>query len=201
MYKRIVLVTLVALGFGALLLIEHRHGTEERAQNVRPTLVGVSPDATSAKLPAPDATAESSSKPVKPSPPGNLLLAEKHKFRPPHPAEEPEFARFAAWAEKYLSADAATRVALEAEGIELAQVRRAAMTKMIRSNPERALELAVSYALRRALPQSVRQLLEEPVSGRGTMLVQAALPMPGKESEVAPNNWIAQFGAREYETF
>src|SRR5687768_13548845 len=52
-----------------------------------------------------------------------------------------------------------------AEGIELAKARREWMAELIRTNPKRALEVAVPMAVRAQLPASVLEQLEERVSG------------------------------------
>src|ERR1041384_8198999 len=107
MGNRVVFLTLAALGFGALLLVEQRYGTRGSAP-VAPTMkaAAITSD-TSDASPAPGEVTQNGTptKPGKQTPPANLLLAEKRKFPPPHPTDEPEFARFAAWVEEYLSAD------------------------------------------------------------------------------------------------
>ncbi len=73
---------------------------------------------------------------------------------------------FSDWMGRYLSADEATRQAMEAEGRELAAKRRPAMIELIQLDPELAIELAVARAARPQLPQSVLTQLETPVSSR-----------------------------------
>lgn len=73
---------------------------------------------------------------------------------------------FSDWMGRYLSADEATRQAMEAEGRELAAQRRPAMIELIQLDPELAIELAVARAARPQLPQSVLTQLETPVSSR-----------------------------------
>src|SRR5256885_4920135 len=65
----------------------------------------------------------------------------------------PEFALFAEWANRFHDAKTAdAKTALEPEGVALAQARRDALAELIQSDPERALELAVPYRVRQALP-------------------------------------------------
>jgi nucleoside-diphosphate-sugar epimerase len=71
------------------------------------------------------------------------------------------------------AATPAEKAALEAEGIALARERRVALAELISSNPEHALELAVPVGLRRALPRSIVELLEE-VSGKKAIVDRQA---------------------------
>jgi autotransporter-associated beta strand protein len=84
------------------------------------------------------------------------------------PVPETAFEEFRRWTETLTAAD----VDLE-KGIELARQRRQELVDLIDQNPKRALELAVPMAVRRGLPAEVVALLEEPVSARGDLLVQA----------------------------
>ena len=118
----------------------------------------------------------------------------------PRPAE-PLFARFNDWVESYAAAAPAMRTALESEGAALAVERRAALKKLIQTDPQRALELAAPIAVRRVLPQAIRAQLEERVSGRGELALMAALPEPGREREVRPNFRTASIGGTQYEAF
>src|SRR2546426_8752047 len=77
------------------------------------------------------------------------------------PVPEEPFARLHDWAEKFLTTSPQTRPALETEGIELAKARRQAMAALIKSDPERALELAAPGEVRQSLPASISELLEE----------------------------------------
>ncbi len=117
------------------------------------------------------------------------------------PVPEPEFARFAEWVKKYRAAGVIEQAALEAEGIQLARVRRAALRRLIKSDPARALALALPAGVRGTLPEAVVRLLESKLSGRGSLDVLAALAEPGKESEVTPTFRTATIDGREYEAF
>ena len=114
---------------------------------------------------------------------------------------EPEFARFAQWANSYRGADVDKKASLEHEGIQLARERRTALRSLIPSDPARALALAVPEGVRRSLPKSVTSLLEERVSGRGSLDVFGALAKPGKESEVTPTFHTATIQGRSYKAF
>jgi hypothetical protein len=89
---------------------------------------------------------------------------------------EPAFMAFEQWAERYEQADDAGKSALEAEGKLLAQARLTAFADLIQTNPERALQLAVTPEQRANFPQSIRTLLETPVNDAGDLAVLATLP-------------------------
>ncbi len=99
------------------------------------------------------------------------------------PAAEPAFARFKDWTKRHAAATPQGRAALEDEGVALARARLAAMADRIRSNPQRALELAVPLVVRERMPASVRALLEERVSATGDYSVVCVTPLPGQKSE------------------
>ncbi len=86
---------------------------------------------------------------------------------------------FSTWAERYLSAAAAQRAALEKEGVELALARRPVFQKLIQSDPRSALEQAVQRVVRQDLPESVVAWLEKPVSAKGDFNVYLGKPAPG----------------------
>jgi hypothetical protein len=117
------------------------------------------------------------------------------------PASEPEFARFAAWANDYRIAGADKKPSLEQEGTRLARERRKALRGLIPTDPARALALAVPEGVRRSLPESVTSLLEERVSGRGSLDVFGALAKPGRENEVTPTFHTATIDGRSYKAF
>ena len=117
------------------------------------------------------------------------------------PIPEEPFARFHDWAEKFAAASPETRAGLEPEGIVLAKERREALAALIKSDPQRALDLAIPAEVRENLPLSISQLLEERVSGRGRLAVLGALPEPGKENEVPTDFRTATLGGREFQAF
>lgn len=87
---------------------------------------------------------------------------------------------FAKWAARYMAADAAGREALVAEGMKLAEARRSVLTQWIQKDPERALAAAVPVMVRKGLPEAVDSLLEERISGEGTLSLIGATPaVPG----------------------
>ena len=108
--------------------------------------------------------------------------------------------RFAQWAESY-GKSAQDVTVVDQGAIELARQRRDALREMIQEDPQQALEWAVPLAVRRQLPAAVEGLLEERISARGDYAVLAALPLPGKESEVPPIQRSATIGGKEYRAF
>src|SRR5438445_2700226 len=103
-------------------------------------------------------------------------------FQSRQPAhEDSAFSRFGFWSQRYSAAPtAADKALLEAEGVALAKARREALTILIKSNPKRALGLAVPWKIRNALPAPIATQLEEQVSGRGRFKVFAADAWPGQ---------------------
>jgi hypothetical protein len=118
------------------------------------------------------------------------------------PIKEPVFSLFADWCRRYIAASSPQeRAALRAEGVALARERRVALAKLIQSNPDRALELAVPIGLRRALPKDVVSLIEERVSARGSLEVFGALPEPGQDGKVTPLFRVAKIADQSYDAF
>src|SRR5262249_14669343 len=75
------------------------------------------------------------------------------------------------------------------------------MAGLIKSDPERAISLAVPADVREQLPDSIAQLLEKQVSGRGRLAVLGALAEPGKENEVTPTFRTASINGQEFQAF
>jgi autotransporter-associated beta strand protein len=101
----------------------------------------------------------------------DLKLPARIEPRWASPVPETAFEEFRRWTESFLAAPAEAEGL--AKGVELARLRRQELLDLIDQNPKRALELAVPMAVRRGLPAEVLALLEEPVSARGDLLVQA----------------------------
>ncbi|TAK96422.1 MAG: PKD domain-containing protein [Verrucomicrobia bacterium] len=117
------------------------------------------------------------------------------------PVPESAFARFKDWTQRYLSIEPASRAGLVAEGIELATARRAALKELIKTDPERALQLAVPSGVRKQLPAEITSLLENSVSTYGKLAVLGVLAEPGHESENAPNIRTATIDGHAYQAF
>lgn len=90
-------------------------------------------------------------------------------------------ARFRSWTDRYLAAAPLERAALLDEGLDLAHQRRAELAPLIRTDPRRALALAVPMVVRQKLPAEIVELLEARVSGRGELALQAVTPEPGRQ--------------------
>jgi hypothetical protein len=123
------------------------------------------------------------------------ILAQRPDTRWQQPVPEPEFADFKQWATEFADG----RRSLEA-GVKLARERRAALTDLISKDPRRALELAVPESVRCTLPPAVQVELEERVSGRGDLLVAAAVPLSPQHRTAAVERRVSIQG-REYEVF
>ncbi len=114
--------------------------------------------------------------------------------------EEP-FAKFHDWAERYLAGSAIEKLSLETEGVKLGRARRKAMADLIQSDPERALQLSIPVRIVRQLPATIREHLEERLSGRGRLAVLGALPLPGKEKDVVATFRTLTLGQRALNAF
>ena len=101
---------------------------------------------------------------------------------------EPAFAAFSDWTRRHAAApDADAKAALEAEGVTLARTRLTAMADLIQTNPKRALELAVPFAVREDLPESVRAFMEEQVNTLGDFRVAGVLPINPQTTTLPPD--------------
>jgi len=111
----------------------------------------------------------------------------------------PDFEAFQEWMAKWSAAEAAARPSLLPKGVALAQERRRRMADMMLANPQRALELAVPYAVRKSLPAEVAVLIEQPVNTMGRLHVAALVPLPGKEDDTPPMVRWAEADGRVYQ--
>lgn len=105
--------------------------------------------------------------------------AEKHPAASPvisNPVPAEALAGFSEWLETYGNAPVAARKALAAEGLELARQRRVTMESLIRTDPRRALEQAVTLDVWQSLPPALRAEVEEPFS---SMARYQVLPVCG----------------------
>ena len=92
---------------------------------------------------------------------------------------------FREWTERYRRASAAERPGLIAEGVTLANARRAEMLELIALDPRRALSITVPAVVRRDLPAEVSDRMETRVAGRGDVALVASLPAPDEPAPVA----------------
>jgi hypothetical protein len=129
-------------------------------------------------------------------------LAAKADPATPAPEPNPEKALndFREWTTQYrIAPTAAARSGLEAQGETLAKQRAEAMSHLIETDPQRALQEAVPFWMRRDLPASITQHLEQPVSGRGTFGVLGVYPDPSGEPPVTGISRTVHLGDAEYE--
>ncbi|MEQ2009602.1 MAG: immunoglobulin domain-containing protein [Limisphaerales bacterium] len=107
------------------------------------------------------------------------------------------FEKFRAW--QSLHRTAAEKSTVEAQGVALAQVRRAAMAKWIERDPEFALAQALRPDARRDLPAAVLAELETRVDGRGNyfLMVRCGSQVRADQQYVRQ----AQIGETTYAAF
>jgi hypothetical protein len=129
------------LALAAVCIITMRDGGHERPEPLLPDAAPVSSAATT--LSAPSAALTTNPVALTPS------------------------AAFETWEKKYLSAREDEKAALVPEGVAFATARRAALQKLIQTDPRAALAQAVPDDVRKQLPAEIQALLEERVSGRG----------------------------------
>jgi len=95
--------------------------------------------------------------------------------------------RFDSWAAAYLAlTDPGARRAAVPAGLLTAAARRDVLRDLIASDPERALQHAVPWGVRSALPADVQALLEERVDGIGTYHALASLPLSSGSGLASP---------------
>lgn len=107
---------------------------------------------------------------------------------------------FSNWATRYIATPAAERKGMLTEGVATATARREMLVKMIRENPEQALAAAVPVMVRKELPAQVTDLLEERVSGKGSISTLSGTPVPGSGNVIAKTRH-ALIDRSEYEAF
>ena len=114
--------------------------------------------------------------------------------------QPPAFAEFRDWAVRYLAASPAARPALLAEGVKLAEARRAELAQLIRTDPELALALAVPMVVRQQLPADIVAQLEERVSGRGNLSLMATTA-EAEQPAAQPMFHAAVIGDKQYTAY
>ena len=109
--------------------------------------------------------------------------------------------------ERFLYEDSSGRGQLIGEGVAVAGRRRQEMKRLIREDPETALDLAVPYQFRREFPPEITAQLETPVSNFAQFQLNVYCSNPGHaEDEHAGHGHaeseyerIAKFGGNRYE--
>ncbi len=190
---RNVLLTLIAITFAFVWWKNER----DEATAARPSQPGDAPPAAPRSGVA-AAKTESREWPVPPArrDGGNVIWSLRPDILWELPVPEPEFAEFKGWAAEFPRGRRSA-----AEGVHLAQRRRAALVDLISKDPRRALELAAPEFVRRTMPPAVQTELEQRVSGRGDLLVTAAAAMPGRELATTPVARTVVVAGQEYEAF
>ena len=118
------------------------------------------------------------------------------------PAIPPALGQFGVWAAKYgKAATDQERATILPEGEALAKARREQLKRVMQENPALALQQLVPYSLRKQLPDSIKQYLEQPVSGRGKLSLIQSTPLPDGETE-GPDDWYkAELNRRVYRAY
>ncbi|MBI3882154.1 MAG: PKD domain-containing protein [Verrucomicrobia bacterium] len=109
--------------------------------------------------------------------------------------------KFSDWSARYVAARPEDRAGLVAEGLKLAQERRGEMLKLIKNDPQTALEQAVPYGVRKRLPEEVKAELEQPVSGHGSYEVIIFRPLPGHEGEQPPTERKVKIKGQKFDAY
>lgn len=107
------------------------------------------------------------------------------------------FEKFRAWQAQYRTA--ANNPGLEAEGVQLAKARRAAMARWIQRDPEFALAQAVGPDARRELPAAVLAELERWIEGKGGLEVVIKCGPDVKQAEQVSRK--VRVGGEEFTAF
>jgi hypothetical protein len=90
------------------------------------------------------------------------------------PTQDTIFSEFEIWAKKRIRIKSVqTNSSVDQEGIALVRKRRQEMEKLIKTDPKKALDVALSEELKKDLPVEVREHVEERISGCGDLLVIA----------------------------
>ena len=103
---------------------------------------------------------------------------------------------FQNWLAEYLVANEDRKAELEKSGAELARARAETMSRLIETDPRRALENAVPVATLKKLPASVAKNLEQHVEGNGRFQVLAA-----KGGAAKPITRFVNIKGNRYEAF
>lgn len=123
------------------------------------------------------------------------LLNQSNQTTPPPSAAKTEPTPYAAsrvpnmaplhayrdWEAQYMAASKEERAGMVAAGSALAKARRPEFQKLIKTNPQLALEIAVRPVIRQDLPAEVLEQLEKPVSARGDFKAYFGRPAAGVE--------------------
>jgi PKD repeat protein len=113
-------------------------------------------------------------------------------------AKEGALTDFAAWLERFhVAASPDERLALTAEGLRLARVRRRAMEALIVRDPQEALRRAVPLDVYESLPSEMRTEVEEPFSALGDIRVLPVCATPGAGRPEIDAVRLTQISGRE----
>jgi len=105
----------------------------------------------------------------------------------------PVFQDFFDWVKRFTNSSASLM-----DGERLAWKRREAMLALIQSDPKMAIELSLPFGLRQTLPRQITKLLEQPVDGRGNLLVAMATDFTSQNTSTY--RWV-ELGGQTYQAF
>ena len=120
-----------------------------------------------------------------------------------HSDETNIFEAFEQWSNDYIQqqnkSDSAASLSV---GESLARIRRTTLAKLIETDPQLALEMAVPPSIRAVLPPSVTQHLEAQITGTGTLEVIASLFDPsGNDKNPRPIERVVEVNERRFKAF
>ncbi|MDB6029669.1 MAG: hypothetical protein JWM16_7, partial [Verrucomicrobiales bacterium] len=108
---------------------------------------------------------------------------------------------FDQWTDRYLAAGPGQKGALVEEGLRLAKARQEEMLRLFHENPEAAYKNAISYEMRKAVPQEIASFFEKQISAEGKLTPLFYVPLPGHENEVPPTEFRAEINKEKYLAF
>jgi uncharacterized delta-60 repeat protein len=117
------------------------------------------------------------------------------------PSRVPAIEQFDGWLSRYAAAAPAQKSALISEGVMLAGARREALAQLIRTDPRESLARAVPMTVRQTLPAEVVELLEERISARGELALNAVTPERPGEPVAEPFYRSVLVEGREYRAY
>jgi hypothetical protein len=112
--------------------------------------------------------------------------------------KNPALNSFSQWTARYTNAPAAQKTEMLAEGVALAHRRRAAFKELIHTQPKLALAETVPALVRAQLPESILQLLENRVTGKGDLIVLGRMENSG---DVPPLVRRAVIGDQKFDAY
>lgn len=114
------------------------------------------------------------------------------------PLADKPFADFLEWVEAYLSADDEARGQMAPEGERLAEKRRPGFETLMEKKPKEAAKAVVPAERWKKLPASVREHLEQPIQGEGSLQL---VVLDDFKRGVSRHDHFLTLEGRRYRTF